>query len=260
MHDCQKHREDLTDLVLSGRSVASDAAQEAGIGSCDECRNFYSDALDVVRVMNSAEAQPPEPREEYWAGFEIRLRRNLIAGRGRTGSPAGLLDRFAAFRSGVDGRWLMVAASAAAVAAMTLVLDREMPRERTAEPAVARIQLADDGIAGLDPGTVDYLEQSELFLRSFVRMEVSDLEDLSDARDRAKVQLAGLTQRKEAASTLAPVQSVLDEYETILRDIHNLGDNSVEDIRDIQGRIEKNGLIANIKVYQPRLVVVAEQQ
>jgi hypothetical protein len=44
----------------------------------------------------------------------------------------------------------------------------------------------------------------------------------------------------------------MDTYETVLRDIRNVDEQSAaEDIADIQARIRKNGLIANIKSFQP---------
>ena len=50
----------------------------------------------------------------------------------------------------------------------------------------------------------------------------------------------------------------MDTYETVLRDIRNLDEHSVaEDIPDIQRRIQKNGLIANMKAYQPAITQVS---
>ena len=50
--------------------------------------------------------------------------------------------------------------------------------------------------------------------------------------------------------------TVMDKYEAILRDIRQLNQHSMSaDIEDIQNRIEKNGLIANMKAVQPKLTV-----
>ena len=44
----------------------------------------------------------------------------------------------------------------------------------------------------------------------------------------------------------------------ILRDLRNLDDrNAAEDIPDIQKRIQKNALIANMKAFQPNLMQVS---
>jgi len=82
--------------------------------------------------------------------------------------------------------------------------------------------------------------------------------DLADARTRAEHQLIELRQRKEAAFQFPPVEGVLDDYEGILRDINNLEQPSAQDIAEIQHRIERNGLIAAMKAYQPRIVITAE--
>jgi len=49
----------------------------------------------------------------------------------------------------------------------------------------------------------------------------------------------------------------LNEYESILREIKNL--DSAEDIADIQMRIRRNGLIANLKAYQPRVILASQR-
>jgi hypothetical protein len=49
----------------------------------------------------------------------------------------------------------------------------------------------------------------------------------------------------------------METYETILCDIRNVDDRSVdEDIGDIQRRIQQNGLIANLKAFQPRVTEI----
>jgi hypothetical protein len=89
-------------------------------------------------------------------------------------------------------------------------------------------------------------------------MEPRDLDDLADAQKVANEQLAGLEQRKEAAADVPPVVNVMETYETILRDIRNVDQqNADEDIPDIQKRIQKNGLIANLKSFQPRVTEVS---
>jgi hypothetical protein len=117
----------------------------------------------------------------------------------------------------------------------------------------------DDHIAGLDSGTVAFIGQSELFLRDFTKIEPSDRVDLEDARSRARAQLSGIEDRRQAAATFPPVQSMLDEYERVLRDIKNVDEASGDEVVEIQSRISRNGLIANMKVYQPRVVLVSSR-
>jgi hypothetical protein len=119
-----------------------------------------------------------------------------------------------------------------------------------------RIEYVDDHIKELDTHVVDYLGRSELFLRTFTKIEPSRTEDIEDARVRASRNLAGIAMQKTAAGDFAPVRIVLDEYESVLREIKNM--DSSEDIADIKTRIQRNGLIANLKAYQPRVVLVSQ--
>jgi len=109
----------------------------------------------------------------------------------------------------------------------------------------------------LDPVTVDFLEESELLLRNVMKMTPQDTDDLADAKRVASEQLAELGQRKEAAADIPPVVGVMETYETILRDLRNVDERSAdEDIGDIRKRIQQNGLIANMKAFQPRVTEV----
>ena len=55
-----------------------------------------------------------------------------------------------------------------------------------------------------------------------------------------------------------PVLNVMETYETILRDLRNLDEHTAaEDISGIQNRIQKSGLIANMKAFQPNLNLVS---
>jgi len=110
----------------------------------------------------------------------------------------------------------------------------------------------------LDPVTVDFLEESELLLRNVMKMTPHDTDDLADAKKVASEQLAELDQRKEAAVDIPPVVSVMETYETILRDLRNVDERSAdEDMGDIRKRIQQNGLIASMKAFQPRVTEVS---
>ena len=105
---------------------------------------------------------------------------------------------------------------------------------------------------------MDFLQQSELLLRNVVKMGPKDTEDLADVQRTAGEQLLAIEQRKDAAAQLPPVRNVMDTYETVLRDIRNVDEKSAaDDMPDIQKRIQRNGLIANIKAFQPRVTMVS---
>jgi hypothetical protein len=225
MHDCQRFREDW----------AAGCADENP--SCQECRHYCEDAAAVFQVVSVPRAI--EPSEEYLEGFDSRLRERLI-----------LANPSPTF---VVWKWATLAAAAASIA---IVLSWAGFPNGTSTPP-GRIEFVDDHIRGLDPAVVDFLGQSELFLRSFTKIKVSDTEDLDDAQAHARRDLAGIGDQKQAAGDFAPVRITLEEYESILREIKNL--DSVDDLADVQMRIHRNGLIANLKAYQPRAVLVSRR-
>ena len=122
-------------------------------------------------------------------------------------------------------------------------------------------QLITESILDLDPVTVDFMEQSELFLRIFSKLTVDDVEDLAESQQVSLAQIPNLALRREAAMDFPPVLVVLDEYEDILRDVRNLPEEvSEEDIADIQERIHRTGLVAKMKTYQPNMTLVAMER
>ena len=130
-------------------------------------------------------------------------------------------------------------------------------RNPARESAEVRISFDDNHFEGLDRRVVAFLRQSELDLRNFTKIDPSFTEEIEDARNRASRSLEKITEQKKATGDFAPVQITLNEYESILREIKNL--DSAEDIADIQMRIRRNGLIANLKAYQPRVILASQR-
>jgi hypothetical protein len=225
MHDCQKFREDW----IGG--TVEDAID------CEECLRFCEEA-DVILLATAAAPPIPELSEEYWNGFEGRLRETLI-------------QENAARSSHVYWRWSALAAAAAIVLVVTWGTMRQ------ARPNAPQVEFVNNHIQGLDPMVVAFLERSELFLRNFTKIESSHTEDLADSRSSAKQSLMEIGGQKELAGNFAPVRMTLDEYENVLREIKNMG--SSEDLVDLQRRILANGLIANLKAYQPQVMLVSQR-
>jgi len=250
MHDCQRFCEDLADRILAANDPVNDKdmpADEAEWMSCESCLSFYRDAKAILDVIDSASPRPAELPEAYWQDFSSRLQSNLQEGRRRLFTPSRA--------------WTLLAVAASLLVVLGLAGYRTLSPRKIAVVTDARdsvVHTNEDPMSDLDSVTVDYLGQSELFLRTFVKLRSTDTEDLADARTRAGRQLVELHQRKEAASEIPPVRGVLEDYETVLRDINNLRRPSAADIAEIQYRIERNGLIAAMKAYQPRLDATAE--
>jgi hypothetical protein len=153
-------------------------------------------------------------------------------------------------------RWMTAFAAAASLAVVLTWGSLNLPAPPSDQAVTpARIEFDSNHIADLDPGVVKFLGQSELFVRSFSKIDPAYEPDIEDARERASRNLAGIAAQKKAAADFDPVRITLDEYESILREIKNL--DSPQDITDIQMRIRRNGLVANLKAYQPRVVHVS---
>lgn len=236
MHDCRKFRENW----IGG------ALQEPP--GCEDCSRFCDDAGAVFKVLGTVSHDVPDHPERYWSDLDASLRTRLME--------ENIEKRL--FAS--SWKWTASFATAAAIVFGMSWGTAQLLRSFT-DPLggkqTGRIEVVDDHIDGLDGRVVEYLGASELFLREFTKLEPSYIEDIEDSRIRASRDLAELTVQKSAAGDFAPVRIALDEYESVLRDIKNL--ESAEDIADIQNRIKRNGLIANFKAYQPRVVFVSQR-
>jgi hypothetical protein len=232
MHDCQKFREEW----IGGCGDP----EETG---CDECLLFCEDASAIVAALRSSNPVP-EASAPYWDWFGTRLRARLIE------------ESVAADLRVARHRWIAAFATAATVAIALTWGSLRIPTPGR-DSALARIAVETDHIEGLDRGVVDFLGQSELLVRDFTKIDPSYKEDIADARERATRSLVSLSHQKSAAAEFDPVRITLDEYENVLRDIKNM--HSPQDITDIQSRIRRSGLIANLKAYQPRVVQVSQR-
>ena len=234
MHDCQRFREDWT------------AGLVEDFGGCKDCRSFCEQAQFILQVT-SGEAQPlPELSDAYWDRYDDRLRAKLA--RENASRTYRLYWKWSA---------VPVAAAAAIVVVMTWGGTRVSQPIANDANATPQIEFVDNHIKGLNPSVVEFLGQSELFLRSFTKIEPSYTQDLQDAQIRAKESLGEIETQKLRTADFAPVQIALDEYESVLRDIKNL--DSADDVADIQTRIRSTGLIANINAYQPQVMLAIQR-
>lgn len=197
----------------------------------------------MLMALDSS-ASRTQPSGDYWVHFQDRLRKRLAEEALVTTRP-----------STPWLRWIPALASAAAIVIAVLWVNFFI--NAPSRPQDVAIRLDDAHIEGLDPGVVSFLGQAELDLRSFTKIEPSYTEEIKDARSRASRSLAAIADRKNAAGDYAPVRIALDEYESVLREIKNL--DSPEEIEDVQLRIRRNGLIAKLKAYQPRVVLASSR-
>jgi hypothetical protein len=226
MHDCQKFREDW------GPGTAE------GPAGCEECHRFCEEAGAILRAVASAAPPIPEFPGEYWNGLDRQLR-------------AMLIQENASRSSHAYWKWPALAAAAAIAVVVAWGTIRPAP------PVEPQIKIVEDHIQGLDPMVVAFLERSELFLRNFTKIEPSYMEDLNDSRARAKQSLMEIGEKKKLAGNFAPVRITLDEYENVLREIKN--QDSSEELTNLQTRILASGLIANMKAYQPQVMLISQR-
>jgi hypothetical protein len=258
MHNCLEFRERITEHILDREDVAKVGLQDELL-VCSSCSDFYAQSQEMMQALDSIELSISEAQ---WRNIEQRLNARILSAPnlavraplhvGSRGPHVATRARLTPVRTW--GMWFAAAAAlllSIGLSRLPLPVAGVHSTEET-PPAV----YAENPVP-LDPVTIDFLEQSELLLRNVMKIEPADVDDLAEAKQVAREQLAEVQQRKEAAADVPPVVNVINTYETILRDIRNVDDKAAdEDINDIQKRIQQNGLIANMKAFQPRMTEV----
>jgi hypothetical protein len=76
MHDCRNAQEQLIDLIFAELEPAASQRLLAEIKSCRSCLAQYQTMSQTLRVFDQV-AERVTPPEEYWPGYEARLRARL---------------------------------------------------------------------------------------------------------------------------------------------------------------------------------------
>jgi hypothetical protein len=253
MHNCEEFRERMTEHIIDREELAANPEFHSELVLCSSCAEFYAQSSEMMEALNGVDLTIGEGQ---WTGIEQRLSASIL---NAAPKPVGAVYNRPeiVYRPKLAWATPVLLATAAAILLAVGVTRMRTPQpvaQTTAEPS--NVVYVEHTVP-LDPVTVDFLQESELLLRNVMKMAPTDAEDLADAKKVAREQLAELEQRKEAAASVQPVVDVMDVYETVLRDLRNVDDRSAEDITDLQKRIQKNGLIANMKAFQPRLTEVS---
>jgi hypothetical protein len=256
MHICEEFRERITEHIIDREEVSAKSEFQHELLICSSCSEFYAESREMIEALSEIDLSISESQ---WKGIQQRLNARIL----KTDVDARFTSAFSLNnperRPGARAFMKVpVLVAIAALLVVTIGLSRFVApvaeRQTPAEPAQA-VYL--DHSVSLDPVTVDFLEESELLLRNVMKIAPNDAEDLADAKKVANEQLGGLEQRKEAAADVPPVVGVMETYESVLRDLRNVDERTAsEDIGDIQRRIQKNGLIANMKSFQPRVTEI----
>src|SRR5262245_32011712 len=167
MHDCQKFREEWIAGAVEGTT-------------CESCRHFCEEAEFVLTALNASPRSVPDASDLYWTGMENRLRARII--------DANATAELRASRY----RWMTAVAAAASLAVVLTWGSLNLPGPQPGQVvAPGRIEFDSNHIADLDPGVVKFLGQSELFVRSFSKIDPAYEPDIEDARERASRSLSG---------------------------------------------------------------------
>src|SRR5947209_8231119 len=75
-HDCQATKERLIDLLFGEMEAVRDSSLLEEVGRCDECLGRYRSMAETLQLFDAA-AQATLPAEEFWPGYEERLRRRM---------------------------------------------------------------------------------------------------------------------------------------------------------------------------------------
>jgi hypothetical protein len=269
MHNCEEFRERITEHIIDREELTAMPEFQNELVICSACSEFYAESREMIEALSSVDLGISE---DQWNGIEYRLQRRLraeqplravperhIAGGPRSPSAVARSLETRSLENRPPRQWKQLLA-AAALLVITIGLSRlAMPVgavRKSAEPAQKAVY--DEHSVSLDPVTVDFLEESELLLRDVMKIAPENTDDLADAKKTASEQLAGIRMRKEAAADVPPVVDVMNTYEMVLRDLRNVDERSAaDDIPDIQRRIQKNALIANMKAFQTSVTPVS---
>jgi hypothetical protein len=256
MHNCEEFKERITEHIIDREDLTIDPRFRADLLICSDCCEFYLDSGEMMSALAAVDASvrdldvsPFRFSRRKWGGFPVATAVDAAAGFSPRLVP--VQPRGKAFDYVPVLKW---ASAVAAVLLITVGLTR-VPQPVPNPPAAATIV---EQPPPLDPVTVDFLQQSELLLRNVVKLTPDDAQDLADVKRMAGEQLLAIDQRRDAAAQVPPVLNMMDTYETVLRDIRNVDvRRGMDDVQDIQSRIQRNGLIANFKAFQPRVTTVS---
>ncbi len=258
MHVCEEFRERITERILDHRDIEQEAEIQRELLLCSDCAEFHAESRELIDALSGVAF---DVTDEQWNAMAGRLNARIHQDDAARRKP--VWSRLPGLSPVGSRAWLP---AFGAVAAMLLVMAgvyRLSARLIQTVPATANppLSAALDPVADpdptLDPVTVEFIEQSELLLRNVMNLKPNSPDDVEQAKTIAARQLIALDQRKQAAVDNQPVVIAMDKYENILREIRNISSRPVaDDIADIQNRIERNGLIAGLKAFQPRINVV----
>jgi hypothetical protein len=221
------------DLVLHYYGEHDDAAAVAAhLESCPTCRAVdESVRADLSAIALDAPARDADYGRRVWERLKPRLEEGAV-------SPAGRRR----FSSGRIVTYLAMAASLV----VAFLLGRHVPsHEDAGRAAIARERILETTVG-------DHLDRSQLLL---VELSHADSTEPTGFAARAADLVAANRLYRQTAQRAgdAGVANLLDELERVLVEVANDPGLTAEDIRELNERIEKRGLLFKVRVVGSRL-------
>ena len=76
MHDCNKFKDKLTDLLFESADGGERSRLLAELNACKSCNSLYRSMSETLAVFDQV-TRTVVPEESYWSGYEDRLRARL---------------------------------------------------------------------------------------------------------------------------------------------------------------------------------------
>ena len=240
--------EALNDFIERDLTPAEHVRVAAHIETCPDCALFVADMQQIVRDASSLGPLTPPPH--VWAAIQSRL--DSAEPQAHSPEPK------------VQGRqssvWMTFAwaAATAALVVMAFLTGRfvNLREQQSAsqEAATSRLAVADQAMVRervLLIAVGDHLERSQMVLVELSNAETRDELDISAERQLADDLVASNRLYRQTAQQMgqANVAGVLDELERVLVEVaRGPSTVSMEQLADIQQRIESQGILFKVKV------------
>jgi hypothetical protein len=240
--------ETLNDFIERDLTPAEHVRVAAHIETCPDCALFVADVQQIVRDASSLGPLTPPPH--VWAGIKSHVdsRQSIVD------SPESKVQ------SRPSSAWVKFAwaAATAALVVMAFLTGRFVnlreQQSATQEAATSRLAVADQAMVRervLLIAVGDHLERSQMVLVELSNAETRDELDISAERQLADDLVASNRLYRQTAQQMgqANVAGVLDELERVLVEVaRGPSTVSMEQLADIQQRIESQGILFKVKV------------
>ncbi|MBX5494983.1 MAG: hypothetical protein IRZ15_06575 [Bryobacteraceae bacterium] len=218
----------------------------------EHCSDCYERMLALQRLLNSVPApEVPDPGPD----FESRVWQRLEPALEEVKRPWWRRLPRAVWLDLPPKRVLAASAAAICLAVVAFFAGRTVPGTQPArEAATSESPVVLERVLVLAVG--DHLERSQRMLAELVNSSEEDLPDLTYERARARelVQANRLFRQTAAREGNTGVASVLDDLERVLVEIaHAPEDISPQQLRELRRRIERQGILFQVRIVGDRL-------